>query len=547
MQEFPDDSLDELFRKSAEEFAPDFEARAWAAMRKKLDTNEGTQKRPVVVPVLLLLLLLSSLSVGGYLLWPRLTGLVSKNSTDTSTVTPQTASKHPKTGNQNEAVLAPKNTSNNLTQNVLSPQTELKQSETEQTKAASPTAISENTENISEKAPSSASNPAPATHTKDVITTIKKTISSKSLSSLSTTADKTDRSKVKSAQKVRGAQPDLSRTPSATLSKKRASFNNELTTDRLPGNVADKRAKDGFSGPSDTKNGLITTDQNRPLSPRRSAAYTPASEKSTPPNSAILADNNGQSTEITAKPISTPNKLAIHPLKQLSVAYARIEMSYTAPPPPLAIVKKPETEASPVFKKGLSIRILAAPDLSFIGFDQMKRPGGTFGALLEYRFSRRFSVQAGAVRSMKLYDALGSQYVWPERWNTQKARPVNIEASCKVLDIPINLRFDITQAADRRWFVSAGISSYKMLNEKYIYTYAPHTYGIKWYTWEGSTGDYWLGVLNVSMGFERQLGKRFTLQAEPYFKVPLAQVGLGQIKLNTAGIYISTRYRFGRF
>lgn len=128
-----------------------------------------------------------------------------------------------------------------------------------------------------------------------------------------------------------------------------------------------------------------------------------------------------------------------------------------------------------------------------------------------------------------------------------KARPSGIEAACKVLDIPLNVRYDITQSANKRWFVSTGITSYKMLNEKYIYTYPPHSYNVKWYDWEGSTGSYWFGVLNFSMGFERQIGKKISLQAEPYFKLPLAQVGLGKIKLNTAGLFISARYRLGRF
>ncbi|MEZ4903509.1 MAG: hypothetical protein R2822_17965 [Spirosomataceae bacterium] len=167
--------------------------------------------------------------------------------------------------------------------------------------------------------------------------------------------------------------------------------------------------------------------------------------------------------------------------------------------------------------------------------------------MLDYRFSKRWSMQAGGVRTVKLYHATAEQYYWPESWSSQKARPIDIGAECKIIDIPINLRYDLSQGAKSRWFVNSGISSYIMLKEKYDYTYAPHTYNIKWKTWEGTTGNYWLGVLNVSAGFERQLTRDWSLQVEPYLKVPLAQIGMGKVMLNTSGIYLSARYRLGRF
>ncbi|WP_428664516.1 hypothetical protein [Runella sp.] len=555
MQEFPDDELDELFRKSAEEFEPEYEPQAWAKMRKKLDNNGGIQKRPLLLPILLLLLVLSVFSVGGYVLWPQLKTLASKDSTGTSSVSHQSlASNQPNAGSEKETKLSPENTSNSPEQNDLKQQTELKQAEVEGTKGVFPANASENKEDVSDKTVAAASTLASTKDKKDDLINPKKQAadtkkagSPESPSRISTTTYKAERSKVKSGQKMREVNPTLSTVPAVAFSTKHSSSKTGSTADQQPVNAANRKIKNEFSGSLGKKSNLITADQNKLLSPDRSSASTPASEKSTSINSSVPAGNNGLETAVMTPQISTPNELSIHQWKLLKVAHAPIEVSYATPPAPLAIVKKPETGVASVFKPGLSLRVLAAPDLSFIGFDQMKRPGITLGAMLEYRFNNRFSVQAGAIRAMKLYDALGSQYIWPEAWNSQKARPSNIEAACKVLDIPFNLRYDITQAADKRWFVSLGISSYKMINEKYIYIYPPHSYNIKWPDWEGSTGSYWFGVLNVSMGFERQISKRFTLQGEPYLKIPLSQVGLGKIKLNTAGIFISARYRLGRF
>lgn len=549
MQEFPDDSLDELFRKSAEEFEPDFDPQAWAAMRKKLDNNEGFKKRPALLPAILLLLLLSVFSVGGYLLWPQLKTMVSKDAADTSTVTQQsqtsTASNQPKTASQNENTLSPENTSDHPEQNELTQQTKQKQAELKESNAVSPANPSENKEAVSAK--SSASDLPSSIDKKGLAANTEKTVASELPSRTSTESDKIKRFKKTTDQKAKETNPPLSTEPNGESLAKRSFSKVTSNTNKKPVRNSDTKDSGIFENTSKTKRLTGRGTQSETPQSERSGLAKPTSTESAPANSMALPSGIGSKTKIPNTIVSTPNELSIHQWKLLYVARASAVVSYTSPPPPLTVAKTPETTAATVFKKGLSIRILGAPDLSFIGFDQIKRPGTTVGALLEYRFSQRFSVQAGVIQTMKLYDALGSQYVWPEAWYSQKARPVSIEAACKVLDIPINLRYDISQASDRRWFVSTGISSYKMLNEKYTYNYAPRTYGIKWPGWEGSTGDYWFGVLNLSMGYERQLGKRFTVQAEPSFKVPLAQVGLGKIKLNTAGLFISARYRLGRF
>jgi hypothetical protein len=240
-------------------------------------------------------------------------------------------------------------------------------------------------------------------------------------------------------------------------------------------------------------------------------------------------------SEMTAKPWQLMGKFT-----------PPVSIAYTPPTQPLFKPTRPETP--PVFSKGLSVRIATTPDISYITMPQMTKqmPLG-WSAMLEYRFSRRLSVQAGVFRSLKTYTATGEQYIWPQSWYGQTARPVSVGADCKVLDIPINLRFDLNQGTRSRWFVSSGISSYKMLNEKYAYTYPPHTYNIKWKSWEGTTGSYWFGVLNLGVGFEHRIAQRWSVQAEPFFKVPLAQVGMGKIKLHTTGAFVSLRYKLPRF
>lgn len=202
------------------------------------------------------------------------------------------------------------------------------------------------------------------------------------------------------------------------------------------------------------------------------------------------------------------------------------------------------TGVTPTVAKGLSIRLALSPDLSFIPSNKIFKVGNNWAAILEYRFNKRFSIQTGVIRSMKYYGALPSQYEWNAYW-TMPSPLKDIDATCKMLDIPLNLRYDIWQKYRSRWFVSGGFTSYIMLKEEYRYNYEnPTDPNIKRRSWEGKTGTYPFSVLNLSAGYERQLFRRLTFQAEPFFKAPLGKVGYGKVRLATAGVFFSVKYPF---
>ena len=205
------------------------------------------------------------------------------------------------------------------------------------------------------------------------------------------------------------------------------------------------------------------------------------------------------------------------------------------------IVKPKENTA---FRRGLNVRLALSPDFSFIPSNEVLKIGNNWAAVVEYRFNNRLSIQAGVMRSLKLYNALPSQYEWTGYYNPPSPI-IDIDATCKMLDIPLNIRYDLSQKANSRWFVSTGLTTYIMLKEKYRYNYEnPSDPNIKRIGWEGKTGAYPFGVLNLSAGYERQIFRRLTFQAEPFFKTPLGKVGYGKVRLATAGVFFSAKYPF---
>lgn len=183
------------------------------------------------------------------------------------------------------------------------------------------------------------------------------------------------------------------------------------------------------------------------------------------------------------------------------------------------------------------VRVLLAPDLNAVTRMQTFAVGRSFGILAEYEFIPRWRVQAGAIRSQKDYGSTPDDYTPPTpgywaRWG----RPETIDARCAILDVPLNVRFDALRRPRHDLFVSTGLSTYVMLDEAYDYHYAnkpPYTHEV----YRG--GRHLASTLNLSAGYERQLGAGFSLQVEPYLKLPLAGVGWGSVRLYSTGLHLS--------
>jgi len=120
-----------------------------------------------------------------------------------------------------------------------------------------------------------------------------------------------------------------------------------------------------------------------------------------------------------------------------------------------------------------------------------------------------------------------------------------------MIDVPLNVRYDFVlrpRAAGgqpSRWFASAGVTSYVILNEHYNFNYAwPNDPAISISeTRVDSTSRYGFSQLNVSAGYERALSRRLSWQVEPFMKVSLKGVGYYKVNLLSTGAFVSLRYK----
>lgn len=242
-----------------------------------------------------------------------------------------------------------------------------------------------------------------------------------------------------------------------------------------------------------------------------------------------------------------------HELKASVVLAAGIETSRgTIKAPPLPVPAETEKPAPPKKKeqknRGFEIGLAAGPDMSNVKFTDMDKAGYNAGIQIGYRFSDRWSVNTGLLYTRKNYTVQGKDYTKPNNSWWQNRELHGVQGYCAMFDIPLNIRYDFSVNKKQRWFASAGASSYIMTREDYTYDYSyTGSSTIRQSYWDSdSTSTYLFSILNLSAGFERALNKRFSIQAEPYFKLPLKGLGYGKLDLNSYGIYFSVRYKLGK-
>ncbi len=208
----------------------------------------------------------------------------------------------------------------------------------------------------------------------------------------------------------------------------------------------------------------------------------------------------------------------------------------------IPVVKKEADRKQDKKVKGLELGVMAGPDLTTANFGGVYKTGYNFGLQIGYRFSNRWSVNTGIIYTKKFYKADSQDFHYKMPWNYKLK---NVEGNCSMWEIPVNVRYDLSYNDKRRWFASTGLSTYLMDKEYYdIYftyngnpNYPPYPYD------SDTNSNYFFSIWNLSAGMERSLGKHFSIQAEPYLKIPLKGLGAGTMRMTSYGVLFTLKYK----
>jgi hypothetical protein len=202
--------------------------------------------------------------------------------------------------------------------------------------------------------------------------------------------------------------------------------------------------------------------------------------------------------------------------------------------------------------RSLNFGFAFGPDYSNAGGIANNQISNNLGITLGYYLTSKLSVNSGIFYSNKFYWSPGKSYhpqvnpVPPVQTNTAyytAPPPIDyVNGACNMYELPLTLRYDFFKSEKTKFFVNGGLSSYFMVKQTYIYFFHNGQRPQAWKTTNNQQVNYWFSVADFSFGAETDMGKGFSFQAEPFVRLPLKNMGVQNVKINSFGFLLSFRY-----
>ena len=202
---------------------------------------------------------------------------------------------------------------------------------------------------------------------------------------------------------------------------------------------------------------------------------------------------------------------------------------------------KPKGTAS--FQKGLYAGILLSPDITTVKMQKSSKIGYQLGVIAGYRFNNRLAVETGLLWERKYYYSDGKYFSTKKIPVAPDTKILVVDGYCNMFEIPVNVRYNIHNGTKGSWYVNGGMSSYLMKKEAYNYDYYRNGYyGKMDYDYKNSTKN-WFSVIHLGVGFERPAGRLGNIRVEPYVKIPVSGIGIGDLPVTSVGLNIGLTRR----
>jgi len=262
--------------------------------------------------------------------------------------------------------------------------------------------------------------------------------------------------------------------------------------------------------------GNVIDDQDKNVAgsePERRSDIAGNAPVSLQPNDRIVKNENSVNS-----PVTKENNIA----------------SNTQPVQGSPTLKTSQKNGRPDRMNGFSFFVSAGPDVSKAQNSKAGKVTMSWGVGVAYTLNR-LTLKTGVFSTNKIYRA------GPDDYKLAYTPPPTLkfmgaDANCRVIEIPVKLSYNFATRNRSNWFAGAGLSSYLMKREDYLYEYESNT-GTYYHAYETKNENkHYFSVLNLSGGYSYQLSNTISLSAEPYLEVPLTGIGVGKVHLNSGGV-----------
>ena len=210
---------------------------------------------------------------------------------------------------------------------------------------------------------------------------------------------------------------------------------------------------------------------------------------------------------------------------------------------PVALQKLARTESKNSFHSRLYLTSTGGVDAP--GLKVFSNSGSQIsvkaGIGLGYQINKKFSLETGFFLGSKKYIAGPENYKYPDDsyWNTVEL--IQVDADCFIYEIPLLLKYNFFQKKSLILNVGAGLESFIMKKENYIYDYLKN--GTRYTSSRSYSGNnHFLSSVQFSIGLEKKLNQKISLLVTPSVSIPISGVGNGKVKLHYTSFQAGIKY-----
>jgi len=196
-------------------------------------------------------------------------------------------------------------------------------------------------------------------------------------------------------------------------------------------------------------------------------------------------------------------------------------------------------------KKRFYVGLVGAVDATTIKFQKVQDAGFVYGLLIGRELNKKWSIEAGYFVDKKYYYSEGKYFKTSRITMPPNSWIAEVSGNCKMIEVPVAVKYNFSSAKKSEWFATLGTSSYFMKKEKYAYDYYYGTAGpYPHYKEYNNSSTNLFSNISFSAGYAHQLGNTSYLRLEPYVKIPLSGMGIGDLPLFSAGLQLSISKKF---
>jgi hypothetical protein len=196
--------------------------------------------------------------------------------------------------------------------------------------------------------------------------------------------------------------------------------------------------------------------------------------------------------------------------------------------------------------KGFYFGVSSAIDYSSVKSSSAPQAGYAAGAIVGFHFSNTIDFESGLIFNKRNYYSEGRYF------NMEKVRDampsgmqvMSLNTTSSVIEFPLKVKYNFLRLAKSTVFVTSGMSSYLITFQRNNYHVSMNGLADQMMGMYHKNEFLLSAVMNMSVGYNYALSKNLGIRAEPFLKIPLKGMGIGNLPVTSAGIQLSITRKF---